>query len=97
MKITATGLAWYRRENYDELRRISSDGATWAKTYDEWLKAAESIFNKFRAEGYTVYKVDIDPKAFPAWCAARGLNVDSRARIRFANEAVARMYLKPNS
>ncbi|MBA3572165.1 MAG: hypothetical protein H0W34_09375 [Pyrinomonadaceae bacterium] len=75
-------------EHYDELRCLFSDGKNLPATYDEWLKKAQDLFDKFKREGHNVEKVYIEPDTFPAWCAERGLDVNSQARVRFANESV---------
>jgi hypothetical protein len=87
---------WYKREDYDELLHLFADAVSLPKTYEHWLELAENGVNSLRSKGLTVEKVYIDPKTFPSWCAARSLNVDSKARIRFANETAARKYLKPD-
>lgn len=88
MRIAIIGIAWFKREDYAALKRLSSDGNTFAATYDDWLQSAEQLIEKFRTDGQAFQKVYIDPNTFPAWCATRGLEVNSQARIRFANETV---------
>lgn len=90
------GIAWYERENYDELRRLFADGNTLPERYEDWLKLAENGINNLSGQGLTVEKVDIDPNTFPSWCKARGVDLDSKARMRFASESVARRYLNKN-
>lgn len=89
MRISIVGIAWFKREDYDKIKRLSTDGDGLPATYDDWLKAAEDIADQFRSNGQAFQKVHIDPNAFPAWCAARGLDVNAQARIRFSNEHVA--------
>jgi hypothetical protein len=91
--IRAIGIAWYKPEHYDELKRLFSDGRNLPSTYNEWLKQAEGLLNKLKREGQTVEKVYIEPDTFPAWCAEKGMDVDSKARVRFADEFVAKKYI----
>lgn len=58
-------------------------------TFEKWFYRAEQLRGRLKKQGMVVEKVEIDPETFPAWCAARGLNVDAEARNAFANEAVA--------
>lgn len=92
MQVRATGMAWYRQEDYAKIKKIMIDHRKLPDTYKQWLKKANQGFEHFTAQGHIVEKVYIDPDTFPDWCATRGLNVDANARIRFASEAVARMY-----
>jgi hypothetical protein len=88
MRVAMLGMAWYRREDYPRLLGIFADRANLHEAYDDWLKAAERGLDTFRSQGQAFQKVYIDPDTFPAWCAEMGLNIDSKARVRFANEAV---------
>jgi hypothetical protein len=44
MKVSAGGLAWYRREDYPRLLTIFEDADKLPPTYDEWLAMAEKAF-----------------------------------------------------
>ena len=90
LRVSITGIAWYRREDYDRIRTICADGDGFSPSYDDWLKAAEGLADRMKRAGSAFQKVYIDPDTFPAWCTSRGMNIDSKARIRFANEFVAR-------
>lgn len=90
--IQLMGLAWYKAENYARLRSMFTDGDKLPLTFEEWAKGAENGVNDLRGKGYTVVKVNIDPDSFPAWCASRGMEINSRARLRFARESAIREY-----
>ena len=87
MKISVMGIAWYRREDYEKLKKLCADGDTFAPRYDDWLKSAENLVNKLRSEGRAYRKIYIDPDTFQAWCAQRGIEINSQARTRFSAEA----------
>ncbi len=91
-EMKVVGMAWYKPEHYDEVQRLSADGVMVIPTYQQWLDAAQELFNKIEREGHTVEKVYIEPDTFPSWCEERGLVMDSQARARFADEFVARKY-----
>lgn len=86
MKASAAGIPWYTRNNYNRILEVMEDRHALPPTYDQWLHRAEAVFEKLKDNGFAVYRVDIDPDSFVAWCRARGLNVDSNARTEFANE-----------
>ena len=52
--------AWYRPEDWQRLREISSDTETLEPTYDEWLMQAEDGFRKTRDAGMDVTKIFIN-------------------------------------
>ncbi len=90
MRVSVVGIAWYKREDYEKLLGIFVDNEKLASTYDEWLKDAERVVDQLRRDGHAFQKVYIDPDTFPAWCAARGMNIDAEARTLFASEFVSR-------
>ena len=92
MAVQVVGMAWYRREDWKKLKALFTDAHKLHRTYDEWLKAAETGVKTLTAQGHIVEKVHIDPDEFAGWCAMRGLNIDAKARTQFANEFVYRKY-----
>lgn len=96
-EVKVVGMAWYKPEDYDEIRRVSADGETMAPTYQDWLDSAQELFDRVKIKGHTVEKVYIDPDTFPSWCAERGLSVDSQARAHFADAFVAGKYFGTNA
>lgn len=90
MQISVAGMPWYREEDYARILSVMTDAANLPLTYQDWLKKAEQVERTFKAKGMTVIRAIIDPDAFPAWCAAIGLNVDASSRSRWGNEAAIR-------
>lgn len=84
--VQAVGMAWYKREHFDRLRAMFKDGHKLHRTYDEWLRAAETGRKASEVKGVRVVCVDIDPDDFPKWCKAQGMDLDASARMRYANE-----------
>ena len=89
MQNRAAGIAWYRQQDYAKIRKIMADPRNFPETYKQWLKCAKKASDKLIAEGYTVEKAYIDPATFLGWCNIRSLDVDAKARARFANEIVS--------
>lgn len=85
MTVRAVGMVWYRREDYPAILRIMADADRLHATWSEWHKSAKHGRDHLRSQGHTVIEANIDPETFPAWCRARGLNVDAHARMEFAN------------
>lgn len=90
MDVLAIGFAWYEEADYPEIRRIMADGELLPVSYRQWLQKAEYGESEQIKAGHRVVRAVIDPKTFPAWCKARGLNVDSKGRTAFANNEAYR-------
>jgi hypothetical protein len=80
---TATGVAWYRPEQWDRLLEISSDRAELEDTYDEWNAVAEENLRMLTQHGYTLRKVEIDLEELLIWCNLQNRPVDGNARSEF--------------
>lgn len=79
-----TGIPWYRRNDYPRILKIMVDGESLPPTFDEWEKRAKYAERERSAVG-PVYRVEVRPEKFVAWCAERGLDVDADARMQFAS------------
>jgi hypothetical protein len=86
----AVGIAWYREADYLEIIRIMDDAQNFNPTFAGWEEKMRRRESELNASGISTIRAIIDPKAFPGWCALRGLKVDSYARQRFAAEYAAR-------
>jgi len=78
-----TGLAWYRREQWDRLRQVSEDADQLEERYDEWLALATKTLANLQASGMRIVKVEVDVNELQAYCAAHGLPVNSKSRSSF--------------
>jgi hypothetical protein len=85
-------MSWYRADDYPKILRIMIDSDCLPQTFREFERKAETGFREMTAKGHVVERVYIDPDEFVAWCAERGVELDTRARQRFCAEFVARKY-----
>lgn len=85
MHVSVIGMAWYLEEDFEQIKRLMADGHTLHRTYAEWLKAATFGEEQQRRAGGVVVRAIIRPQEFKDWCQSRGLNIDSKARMAFAN------------
>ena len=90
--LPAVGVYWIEQADYDAARAAFEDGATLPATWAQWLKAAEEMKKGLEAYGHPVMKVRIDPKTFPAWCAAHGTTTGRPGRKLFIAAAVKDRY-----
>ncbi len=88
-QVEAVGIAWYRREDYQRLKEMFTDGSKLPDTFDEWFRLARRTYRTLTASGLRVERAYIDPEVFPAWCKANGLKMNAKARTYYGN-AVAR-------
>lgn len=84
--IRASGIPWYMRQDYPRILHIMADVEVLPPTYEAWRKRADQIKREITKQGGIAVEAIIDPATLPAWCAARGLNVDANARSQFASE-----------
>ena len=83
--IRIIGMVWYRAEDYDAIRRIMTDSDKLPALFHIWRMNAEIGEKKYRRDGHTVVRAFIDPETFPDWCRTRGLSIDAKARMEYAN------------
>lgn len=80
------GVAWYRRDQWQRLLEIAEDADELSETYESWLSEAEKAIRLMAAENVFLEKVDVDVEEILAWCNARDLPVDSKARSNYVVE-----------
>ena len=83
-------IAWYTRETYDWFLANVPDADEMIATYNEWRERANQRVLEFAAEGTNAVRIYIDPKAFPLWCAKRGVPMDGQSRSEYAAEELGR-------
>jgi|SRR5580704_1239932 hypothetical protein len=88
----AIGVSWFRKEDYDTIRRISEDGHKMPSKWEDWLKGAEKSEQECIQTGKIVERVYIDPDTFPDWCRANGVGVNRQGRHKFIAITMATKY-----
>lgn len=83
------GIPWYARESYDDIRRAMADAGSLPEDYAYWLSSAESVETAVASAGVRVVRVPLDLAAFLAWCEARAVPPDGKARSSYATEMAA--------
>ena len=76
--------AWFRREDYEALKKLSPNEPDLPDTFDEWEQIATKQVAEIETAGGLVEKVIIDPQEFAIWCRASGVKPDSVNRSAFA-------------
>lgn len=88
--VRAAGIPWYVRQDYPRILTIMEDRDLLPTTYDQWRKKADIAKREIERMGGIAIEATIDPDSFPAWCAARGLNINAHARGLYASEEAYR-------
>ena len=83
-----TGIAWYSRDQWEDLRRVASDPAKLESTYDEWQAVVKRAIPDLINAGLTLVKVSIDVTDLVSWCRQRGNPIDADARAQYVVEAL---------
>ena len=81
-------IAWYNREDYEEIKLVMDDGSVLPDDYEVWRRRVEAILRIEQARGSVVLKAMIYPDPFVAWCSATGQHPDVQARTRHVNLAI---------
>ena len=83
-EVSRIGIAWYRRDQWEELLEASVDREELEDTYEEWLEIARNRLVEFATEGVTTQRVDVDVSELIQWCRKEGRPIDSPARAAYA-------------
>ena len=86
------GFAWYRPEQWQRVRDISSDAYALEDSYEEWLRLAEQKLKELSSSGLRVEKVDVHSEQLILWCNERRLEVNAQARSRYAAEKLQELH-----
>src|SRR5436190_2522832 len=78
------GIAWFRADQWQLLRSLSTDADELEKTYEEWVAIAEKAIEDLARQGVFARKVDVDVNDLQVWCSARKRPLDSSARAQYA-------------
>jgi hypothetical protein len=78
------GILWFKREDYGRYLAIVADPDNVPASFREWQERANEAIAFVEAEGGRPIRVEVTPEKLAAWCALRGLRVDSNGRNAFA-------------
>lgn len=87
-----TGILWWRPQQWEKAKQISSDSHAFDDTYHDWKKAAEKALINFSILGTKVYKIEIDLDELVEWTKKENIPLDSKARSKFVSLKIQRHY-----
>ena len=83
------GIAWYKDEaTYRRAVAIFTDSENMPASFEEWNALVARQCEVIKDSGNVAIRAEIDPEAFPVWCASRGIEANSSGRIAFVNHVV---------
>ena len=85
-------MAWYRPEQWQRLREMAEDVDSLEDTHEAWLQSAERLIKETAASSVLIEKVDVDVEELLAWCNARAMAVNGKARSQYASEKLRQKY-----
>ena len=80
------GIAWYRPDQWEQMRKLSDDAGRLEGTYEQWLSYAEAQFADLRSRGSRVQKVDVDLDELLTWCTFKRLPLNGESRAQYVAE-----------
>lgn len=80
-------VAWYRAEEWAELRLLCTD---LDDTYQDWLTGAEAAVEDLKGKSFRVVKIFLTVDALRRWKRATGREIDGKTRSRLAERAARR-------
>jgi len=82
-KTLLMGVSWYRPEQWERLREISEDKATFEIPYEASLVESEKKIQNLEAQGIRPIKVEVDVEELLTWYTAQGLAVTPETRTKY--------------
>ena len=80
------GVAWYRPDQWEQMRKLSDDSDRLEGTYEQWLSYAERQLAELRSRGCRVQKVDVDLDELLKWCTSKRLPLNGDSRAQYVAE-----------
>jgi len=90
---TASGVAWYDREEWRRIREVAADPQVFEESYDEWVVMAEKAVRELEATGMIIERVPVGATELIAWCSEHDRPVDGSARAEFAARQFRKLHL----
>jgi hypothetical protein len=85
-------LAWYRREDYDQIFALAPGGGGMEPTFDDWQKFVKRAIPGIEARGIPIKKIIVKPGEFAAWLRKNNLQSSPEARAKYAFEIAGKRF-----
>lgn len=88
----AIGVAWYRKEDWNELMEEFEDAGNMQDSWQEWRKAAEDGIERLHKAGRVGYPVILKAHEIREFCRSRDLPNTGNTRVRLVNEKLYEIF-----
>lgn len=85
------GQPWFNEVDYDAIRSLFKHAFSLPSTYEQWKFEAERTRDKYSNHGYLVFRAYINPRAFPLWCAFKGVSISAQSSLDYAMTEAERL------
>jgi len=79
-------LAYYRKNDWDQLMKIIDDRESMHDTWEEWLQTYNNAKKSLKAQGFKVYDITIDLNDLKKYCKDRGLKNNGKTRSMYVTD-----------
>jgi len=90
-QVDKVGFAWYRANQWEQLRAVAIDRDTLHDTYAAWVVDATRAFMELQKAGVDAQKIDVDLDELMDWCKRKHCVVDGEARSMFVADKVRQL------
>lgn len=80
------GMAWYKKDQWNDWLKVRSDRNKIEKTYEEWEQMASDKILELLSNGTQVQKIVVDLHEVVKWCEFKNINIDATSISQFVTE-----------
>ena len=84
------GLGCFKKEQYQDLLKISSDAEKMYPTWEDWLIAKEKTKRRLMSIDQICVDVEVDLFDLMDYCQREGLKINGESRAQFAQHLIMR-------
>jgi predicted DsbA family dithiol-disulfide isomerase len=85
------GIGVYRKQDYEEILKISEDKDNMEPTWEKWKANVERTQEELQNEGVSTVPILVTPKELVKFCREQGLPVNGAARAKFISTEVRKL------
>jgi len=77
------GIGEYRKEDYQEIYRLSEDKDNMEETWEDWKANKDKAVKNLQNLGLITIDIIVIPKELVNYCREKGLNINGKSRAQF--------------
>lgn len=87
-----TSMVWYKKDEWDQLKKAFVDGNLMHESWEEWRDAALSHMEAASQQGSTLFPMQISLAEIAEFCEKNGVPNTSKTRAELASRKTAQLY-----